>query len=180
MKTLFLILFFIFAGCEKMDPGTVGATATEKKSPLVTAPVETQNEKSNQPLIESVSLPNILFHGGSEKSLLINVEVADTPDARRIGLMNRNGLNENYGMLFVFEKEMQDPFWMKDTHISLDLIFLDKNYNVVDLLENAEPESERLLFSKTSYRYVLEVNGGTAKKQDIRVGDQAEFRLGPK
>lgn len=179
MKIFLLISFLLAAGCEKMQTGTVILPGA-KTEPVAAEPVKTQKEKTPPPLIDSISLPNMLFHGDTEKSALINVEVADTPEARRKGLMHRNSLQERYGMLFVFERETQDPFWMKDTFISLDLIFFDKDYYVIDLIEKAEPLSEKLLLSKGPYRYVLEINGGHAKKHDIRVGDLAQFRLGPK
>lgn len=181
MKIFFLIPFLLMVGCEKMQTGTVLLSDGKTEAPPATnEPVKTQKEKTPLPLIDSISLPNMLFHADTEKPVLINVEVSDSPAARRKGLQNRNSLGENYGMLFVFEQETQDPFWMKDTFISLDLIFFDKDYYVIDLIEKSEPMSEKLLFSKHPYRYVLEINGGHAKKHDIRVGDLAQFRLGPK
>lgn len=179
MKIILLVSFLMVAGCEKIQTGTV-ALPDGETPPVADEPVKTQKEKTPTPLIDSISLPNMLFHADTEKSVLINVEVADTPDARRKGLMHRNSLQEHYGMLFVFEQETHDPFWMKDTFMPLDLVFFDKDYYVIDLIEKTEPLSEKLLLSREPYRYVLEINGGHAKKHDIRVGDLAQFRLGPK
>ena len=178
MRTLFLVPLVLLFACEKMQPQTPSEIYPKEKPPM--EQVETQKEQVTEPIIESISVPNMLFHTDSDNPILINVEMADSPASRRKGLQHRASLGENYGMLFVFEEDSQEPFWMKDTFIPLDLIFLDKDYNVVDIIENTEPGSEKLLNSRVPYRYVLEVNAGSIKKHDIRTADRAEFRLGPK
>jgi len=82
-------------------------------------------------------------------------------------------------MWFVFPYDVDDPFWMKDTLIPLDMIFVGSDMKVVDVIANAEPQSERKLFPKALYRYVLEVNGGYAAANGITVGNQVEQRIGP-
>ena len=76
-------------------------------------------------------------------------------------------------MLFIFPEETQAAFWMKNTPISLDLIFINQEGVIVDIIEKAVPFSENLLIPKASYFYVLEVTGGTVQRRVIRIGDSA-------
>ena len=112
--------------------------------------------------------------------LQISVEIAKSDAERAKGLMGRESLPANNGMWFVFPQEVQDPFWMKDTSISLDIIFVGKDFKVVDMLARTTPQSTELLFSKAPYQYVLEVNAGFAEARGIQAGDVVEFRVGPR
>lgn len=107
-----------------------------------------------------------------EQKILFHVEIADTPKKRAQGLMHRTHLPEKYGMLFVFEHSGRHSFWMKNTLISLDLIYLDNNFLIVDIISNAPPKSSKIITSKTDYNYVFEVSAGTAKKLNINIGDR--------
>jgi uncharacterized membrane protein (UPF0127 family) len=103
-----------------------------------------------------------------------DVEIADDDDSRRIGLMNRDYLEENAGMLFVFDKEFMVSMWMKNTKIPLDMIFFDENREVVDIISNAVPcESDPCptYDSSAPAKFVLEINGGAAKFANINLGD---------
>lgn len=102
---------------------------------------------------------------------VINSELALTPGEQQLGLMYRRELGENAGMLFVFPAEQERSFWMKNTYIELDMIFLDSNLSVVSIIERAVPLSETSRPSKKPARYVLEVRGGNAAKWGITVGD---------
>ncbi len=109
------------------------------------------------------------------EELRVRVEVADTPELRARGLMFREELPEGTGMLFVFPSETTSPFWMKNTPISLDLIFI-KQGEIVSLIENAVPYDETLLDPDASYTTALEVPGGYASRHEVRVGDRVEWR----
>lgn len=102
----------------------------------------------------------------------VTLEIADTVAERAQGLMGRETLAENAGMLFVWEENTLSSFWMKDTIISLDMLFIDENYRIIFIEENAEPYSEEPITPTSSFRYVLEVNGGLAQQKGIAVGDQ--------
>jgi uncharacterized membrane protein (UPF0127 family) len=121
----------------------------------------------------SVSLVGIT-KGNGEK-LQVRVEIADTPELRARGLMFREELPEGTGMLFVFPAETSGSFWMKNTPIPLDLIFI-KDEEIVDLIENAVPYDETLLTPDAPYTLVLEVPGGYAARHEVRVGDRVEWR----
>ena len=108
-----------------------------------------------------------------------NIEIANTPREREIGLMNRENLDLNNGMLFVFEKEGVYNFWMKNVLIPLDMIWIDGNKQVVFIKENAEPcktEQCEVFGSDEKALYVLEVNGGAVEEMGIKIGDAVEFR----
>ena len=105
----------------------------------------------------------------------IELEIADTDRARARGLMFRKTLAKNRGMIFVFPLEVNHPFWMKDTLIPLDMIFLDRERRVVGIVRDTEPLT---LTSRSCGRrslYVIEVNAGLSKTIQLEVGDAVEL-----
>lgn len=98
------------------------------------------------------------------------IEIADDQNERTAGLMYRNFLPDNQGMLFVFEQTQQVGFWMKDTPLPLDLIFIDEGGRVAGILEG-KPLSEALISPGVPVRFVLELKKGTAAKVGIEDGD---------
>lgn len=109
------------------------------------------------------------------KSVVVNVELALTEPDRQKGLMFRKKMPETAGMLFVFDADDVKTFWMKNTLIPLDMIFIDKSLKIVGIVENAEPQTLTPRYVATPSRYVLEVNGGFSKKQGLAAGDQVYF-----
>src|SRR5579885_845929 len=108
---------------------------------------------------------------------VFTVEIADTEAAREKGLMFRKHLPEGQGMLFDFRKEQDVSFWMKNTYIPLDMIFIRGNGRILRIVENAEPLSETIIPSGGPVRAVLEVIGGTARKDSIAPGDQVAYPI---
>ncbi len=102
----------------------------------------------------------------------VQAEVADTPEALRRGLMYRETLPIGYGMWFVFPAKGRYPFWMKDTMIPLDMIFVSEDMRVVEIFARAPPGSTLPIKPKSQYRYVLEVPGGFARQRGIVVGSR--------
>ena len=113
----------------------------------------------------------------SSGSHAIEVEVADTPQAREIGLMNRESLAEDTGMLFDFREDRPVSMWMKNTLIPLDMLFIDKTGTVVRIARNAKPHSLETIPSGKPVRYVLEINGGAAATYGAKTGDKLEHQL---
>lgn len=100
------------------------------------------------------------------------VEVAQTRNEMRTGLMNRESLAANSGMLFALGTvDELTAMWMKDTKIPLDMIFIDKDGDVFWIYENAEPFSEKLIVPPYQAFAVLEVNAGDVKKYGITIGN---------
>lgn len=105
------------------------------------------------------------------------LEIADEAQERATGLMNRTELCNECGMLFVFENENVQEFWMKDTPLPLDIIFIDSDWTVVKISENTKPnQTEERYHSKYKVKYVLEVNAGYTKGNNIDVGDALLIR----
>ena len=103
---------------------------------------------------------------------VFTVEIADTEPARERGLMFRKELPAGQGMLFDFHQEQQVGFWMKNTLIPLDMIFIDGRGRVVSVAHSATPLSEKVIMSGAPARAVLEVIGGTARRLGIEPGDR--------
>lgn len=99
------------------------------------------------------------------------VELALTPEQQQIGLMNRTSMDENAGMLFMFEGEAERSFWMKNTLIPLDLIFIKKDGRIARIHENSIPQDLTPMLSYEPVAAVLEINGGMAEKLNIFEGD---------
>ena len=100
------------------------------------------------------------------------VELAVTPEEHERGLMYRKELPEGRGMLFDFKTEQPVEFWMHNTYIPLDIIFIRKDGRILRIAENAQPMSDRHIPSGGPVLGVLEVIGGTAKKLGIAAGDR--------
>jgi hypothetical protein len=109
----------------------------------------------------------------------VNLELAVTASERAKGLMHRESLGENDGMLFVFEQEGKPGFWMKNTLISLDMIFIDSNNKIVDIMTAVPCEKEpcKSYTPKAEAKYVLEVNAGFAEKHNIQIGDEVKLNI---
>ena len=102
------------------------------------------------------------------------VEVADTPAGREKGLMYREAMPRYSGMLFVYETPQPVAFWMENTLIPLDMLFFDPAGRLTRIHENAKPLDRTAIPGGDNVLYVLEINGGMAKKLDIELG--AELR----
>jgi len=116
----------------------------------------------------------ILTSKGNKKASF-KVELARTKEERARGLMFRKKLPEDWGMLFIFDQEKEQWFWMKNTFISLDIIFINQARQIVGIIKKAIPRTEMPLGGWKS-RFVLEINGGLAEKYGIKEGDRIEFR----
>ena len=115
-----------------------------------------------------------IFIDNGKDLIKINAEIADDKEERTKGLMLREKLEENSGMLFIFENEEYQIFWMKNTFIPLDIIFIDKNLEIMDI-KYAIPCNENpctLYRPSNPSKYVLEVNAGFSAKNNISEGDK--------
>ncbi len=100
----------------------------------------------------------------------IHAEVAKTPAEREKGLMNRKSLPKNWGMWFTFGGPSNSAFWMKDTYVPLDIIFVGRDMKIVHIHANARPLDLSLIASPLPYWYVLEVPAGFAKAKGLTPG----------
>lgn len=104
------------------------------------------------------------------------VEIAETPLERARGLMFRQSIPEDQGMWFIFGKNSTTPFWMQNTYVSLDIIFVDHEYQIVSIARKTKPMSEKPIPSKKPYRYVLEVVAGSADRFKLETGDKIDLQ----
>ncbi len=100
------------------------------------------------------------------------VEIANTDASREYGLMNRRFMARDHGMLFEFDRDAPQSFWMKNTYIPLDMIFISRTGIVTNVVANAEPLSERTIPSGPPCAAVLELVGGAAAAIGLKVGDK--------
>jgi uncharacterized membrane protein (UPF0127 family) len=108
---------------------------------------------------------------------VFSVEAAVTDEERARGLMFRRSVPESYGMLFDFKRDQEVSMWMRNTYVSLDMIFIQGDGRIRRIAENTETESDRIIPSGGPVRAVLEVVAGTAKKFGIQPGDRVSSPL---
>lgn len=106
----------------------------------------------------------------------INIEIADTDYERQLGLMKRVSMEEKQGMLFIFPTEIMQSFWMRNTLIPLDMIFINSNKKIVTIHKNTKVLSDQSYPSTAPAKYVLEVNAGFTDKYKLIVGDVIEWK----
>jgi uncharacterized protein len=105
----------------------------------------------------------------------VSVELARTPEARTRGLMYRESLAPDAGMLFIFDESARQSFWMRNTLIPLDMIFIDDTGRIVGIVERAEPQTLTGRGVNEPSRYVLEVNGGWSAAHGVAKGDTVKL-----
>ena len=108
---------------------------------------------------------------------VFSVEMATTEEEKQTGLMYRKELPDGKGMLFDFSPEQQISMWMKNTFISLDMIFIRADGRILRIAENTEPQSTKIISSGGLAKGVLEVIAGTAQKYGIAPGDRVAHPL---
>jgi len=102
----------------------------------------------------------------------IDIEIADNEYERQLGLMNRQSMEENQGMLFIFPYERPQSFWMRNTLLSLDMIFVNSNKEIVTIHKNTKILSDQNYPSSEPATYVVEVVAGFTGRHNIIVGDK--------
>ena len=157
-----------FVYVSNMNGNDVSVIATASNEIVATIPVGIQPHQLviKMPLIRIVSDNSIIS---------VYVEIANDPAEQSRGLMFRKSMEWNNGMFFVFDENRKLSFWMKNTYIPLDMIFINKEFKIIDIKENAKPCLEMTCPNyspKESAKYVLEVNAGFAQKNKIKIGDK--------
>ncbi len=127
-----------------------------------------------------VPQPRVVIETSAGQRLSVDVELARTVAEQRKGLMGRRSLPENGGMLFLFDTTTVQSFWMKNTLIPLDMVFISDDGHVVGIVERAEPLTETQRSVGRPSRYVLEVNGGWCAAHGVRAGDRVRFEDVPR
>lgn len=124
--------------------------------------------------------PEIVFKHEGNLSVLdslkspkitLEIEIADNDFEHQTGLMYRKKMKSNRGMLFVFNKSEMKSFYMKNTFIPLDIIFIDYNKQIINIAKNTKPLKEQSVYSEAPAYYVLEINAGMSDQWGLSKGD---------
>lgn len=126
-------------------------------------------------LAACTSSPEVVLYSQTGDPIRVSVEIADTPEKRRYGLMYRTAMPDQHGMLFVFPSEAAQSFWMKNTPLSLDIIFINTARRIVHIAPHTTPFSEKPISSGGAAQFVLEVKAGFCEQHGIRRGTRVEF-----
>ncbi len=108
----------------------------------------------------------------NRKGPIFNVEISDTPYTRQLGLMYRKSLSENSSMKFVFSPPVKIGFWMKNTIIPLDIVYLNEKNEIIEIFKDVKPFSTEILHSNDKVAFVYEFNAGFVSKNSIGIGDR--------
>jgi len=119
--------------------------------------------------------PKVTITTKDGRNVSFAVEIADTPSKREMGLQYRHELAADRGMIFLFPAESQQSFWMKNTPLPLDMIFINHERKIVGIVEQTAPFSLDPRSVGAPSQYVLEINGGLAKRHAIKAGDAVRF-----
>jgi uncharacterized protein len=104
------------------------------------------------------------------------VEVADTKEKREIGLLNIHSLDEDKGMIFIYTHPQPIYIWMKNTYVSLDILWVNQNKHIVHIEQHTKPLSTHILESLYEAQYILEINAGLCDKYKFSLGDTLSFK----
>ncbi len=138
------------------------------------------NSKENptEPLGRTINPDHqVTIYDGDETVTVVYVALARTASERRTGLMDVHELPFDTGMLFLYDDERLRSFWMANTPLSLDMLFLNRNREIVHIRRNTTPYSKQSISSKLPAQYVLEVNAGFVWVYDIRKGMRMDWEL---
>jgi uncharacterized membrane protein (UPF0127 family) len=124
---------------------------------------------------ERTTEPEVVLRAPSGAELRVKVELARTDQERMRGLMFRQKLEDGHGMLFLFERPDRLKFWMKNTYIPLDMLFIDEHRRVIAVEENAEPLTLKSRGPDADSQYVLEVPGGWTRTHGVGPGVEVRF-----
>lgn len=156
MKRFSLLLIFVFLCSCKQD----------KKNSI--KPIEIAFKKEAE----------LVFLNDNDTIQTLDVELAETDYEQQTGLMHRSKMGMHQGMLFMYKDEKPRPtFYMKNTKLPLDLIYINANKQVVEINKNAKPFDETPIRAEQPAKYVLEVNAGFVDKYQINEGSQVIFKI---
>ena len=131
-------------------------------------------EEQQQGTTQPATLPTVPMKIGSRD---FELEVARTPEEQERGLMKRDSMPQNHGMIFVFPSEQVLAFWMKDTRFPLDILFLDRKGKIVSMFQ-MKPYDLSNTSSEKPAQFAIELNAGVAKDTGVKVGDVLDIPAG--
>lgn len=166
------LLFFILAGIAVffvvalIYTNYLGDDKVEKK----------ERKESFEPQFQKEGRLWFLSGDGSDTLSTIAIEFAEDSYEIPMGLMHRTKMEEKQGMLFIFPDMRQRSFWMKNTHIPLDIVYVNDRKQIVSIASYTKPFSEQSIPSKKPAQFVVEVNAGFCERHGIKKGDFIKFK----
>lgn len=133
------------------------------------------DQKNTQGRIIDLEREVSFLNSDSSPFKTIQVAVADEPEERNQGLMDVYNMAEDEGMIFIFEKEELQSFWMANTPLTLDIMYVNSDSTIVRIYQNTEPFSQTSLPSEAPAQYVIETNGGFSVANGITEGMKVRF-----
>lgn len=135
-----------------------------------------QSDSSAGRVLDFVGSLDFIQANGNHVST-ISIALAVDNEARSMGLMDVKNLGADEGMLFIFPTEMRQSFWMANTPLPLDLIFVNEKLEIVHIHQNARPFSTQNIDSEFPAKYVVEVNAGYSVRNDLQVGNFINYSI---
>jgi len=148
---------------------TIGLVSCKTDSKKVVTPIKIEFKKEGE--------LTVIKAGSDSIKATFDIEIADDDYQRETGLMHRQTMEDHQAMLFVFPEEDYRSFYMKNTYITLDIIYLDKDGEIVSFQYDAKPLDETSLPSNIPAQYVLEIKAGLSEKFDIQIDDKVTYSL---
>jgi len=136
------------------------------------------NDSGDDPVRQGRSISpdhTVTIYDGDNSVTEVHVAIADSESERNEGLMDVHEMAFDTGMLFLFDDEQPRSFWMANTPLSLDIIFMNANREIIRIRTNTTPYSERQVTSEVPAQFVLEVNAGFVREYDLREGMRMEW-----
>jgi uncharacterized protein len=174
VRRLALLAFvLVLAACGGDDESSLPTTTISGADPTTTAAPEPGTTSEPEE-----SGPDVLLETAGGEEVVVRVEIADTDEERQVGLMNRESLPEDAGMIFLFDDDVRGGFWMKNTLIPLSIAFADADGTIVRILdmEPCEADPCEIYDPGVSYRSALEVNQGAFAEWGVAEGDRLTLR----
>ncbi|WP_346317762.1 DUF192 domain-containing protein [Chitinophaga sp. YIM B06452] len=161
--------FALAASCNN-QPKQESSTDTGSASTTPAAPAP-----ADGPVFKNEGQLSFISKAKGDTIKTIAIEIAETDEERAKGLMDRKSMEDTQGMLFIFSAPEEQSFWMKNTYISLDIMYVNENFEIVSIQKYATPLSEESLPSFKKAQYVVETNAGFADKYKVAYGDKIAF-----
>lgn len=168
MRTLIALTLVTLSACRptQTQPSVVPEPSTQTPA---------RNADPSGPSNDSIRGPHVVIRVDGRAPVSVTTEVARTEDERNRGLMHRRELGPMAGMIFVFRQSEPLTFWMRNTFLPLDMIFIKADRRVLGVVENATPMTDDPRRVEGDSQYVLEVNAGFAARHGIRAGTVIDF-----
>lgn len=164
-----MALFIVaqFGSCKRNN---AGSTNTEKTTtPANSASYEPKFRHDGNAWITSAETSDTLAD--------LPLEIVRTDADRQFGMMYRKSFNPNfYGMLFIMDDERLQSFWMRNTYVGLDILYVNSNREIVSIVQNAQPLNDAQLRSEGPAKFVLEIPAGFSMKYGIKSGDKLHWK----